>query len=106
MTARGPGTTRVTPESPVFSHIYLLFFSLDWSRAVVQSGESITFWNPDYDKPCAPALIALARKNKTTEIPDWLGKFESTKAAKQWRVEDIDKALQAAAVESGAGCSK
>jgi superfamily II DNA/RNA helicase len=24
-------------------------------------GESITFWNPDYDKECAPALVKIAR---------------------------------------------
>mgnify|MGYP003313387410 CR=1 FL=1 len=25
-------------------------------------GKSITFWNPDYDKECAPALVRIARK--------------------------------------------
>ena len=84
----------------LFFFVFLrLVACASFSAPTIQSGESITFWNPDYDKPCAPALIALARKNKATEIPDWLGKFESTKAAKQWRVEDIDKALQAAAAE-------
>jgi superfamily II DNA/RNA helicase len=24
-------------------------------------GESITFWNPDYDKECTPALCRIAR---------------------------------------------
>jgi len=40
------------------------------------------------------ALVRIARKAKQV-VPDWLAKFESAKAAKQWRVEDADKALAA-----------
>lgn len=38
--------------------------------------------------------MRIARKAKQV-VPDWLAKFESAKAAKQWRVEDADKALAA-----------
>ncbi|EKX45601.1 hypothetical protein GUITHDRAFT_71226, partial [Guillardia theta CCMP2712] len=50
-------------------------------------GESITFWNPDYDKECAPALIKIA-KDAGQEVPDWLLKFEKVKTNKSWKVED------------------
>ena len=50
-------------------------------------GESLTFWNPDYDKECTPALCRIAR-DAGQEVPDWLAKFEKTKTNKQWKVED------------------
>ena len=52
-------------------------------------GEAVTFWNPDYDKDCTPALCRIARKAGQI-VPDWLAKYEKQKAAKQWRVENAD----------------
>jgi len=49
-------------------------------------GTSLTFWNPDYDKECAPALARIARE-AGQEVPDWLAKFEKAKANKAWAVE-------------------
>ena len=37
-------------------------------------GASITFWNPDYDKECSPALVKIAEDAKQP-VPDWLLKF-------------------------------
>ena len=37
-----------------------------------QKGQSLTFWNPDYDKECAPALVRIAKKarhSKPIPIP-------------------------------------
>ena len=48
-------------------------------------GESVTFWNPDYDKECAPALCKIAR-DAGQEVPEWLAKYEKTKESKQWKV--------------------
>ena len=56
-----------------------------------EMGESITFWNPDYDKPCSPALVTIA-KNAGQEVPEFLQKFEKIKASKQWKVADAEKA--------------
>ena len=72
-------------------------------------GDSVTFWNPDYDKvctppvchltcfinttntfsiqECAPALIKIA-KDSGNDVPAWLAKYEKTKAAKTWKVQD------------------
>ena len=50
-------------------------------------GAAVTFWNVDYDKPCAPALCKIAR-DAGQAVPDWLTKFEKTKESKQWRVAD------------------
>tara|TARA_B110001452_G_scaffold190888_1_gene161070 strand:- start:313 stop:2157 length:1845 start_codon:yes stop_codon:yes gene_type:complete len=50
------------------------------------TGTSITFWNPDYDKECAPALAKIARE-AGQEVPEWLSKFEKAKANKAWAVE-------------------
>jgi len=50
-------------------------------------GESVTFWNPDYDKECTPALCRIAR-DAGQEVPEFLHKYEKTKASKQWKVED------------------
>lgn len=50
-------------------------------------GASVTFWNPDYDKECAPALVKIAR-DAGQPVPDWLAKFERARAGKQWKVED------------------
>ena len=47
-------------------------------------GASITFWNPDYDKACAPALVKIA-KQADQPVPEWLAKFEKVKASKQWK---------------------
>lgn len=65
------------------------------------TGTSITFWNPDYDKECAPALIKIAR-TAGQPVPDWLAKFESAKASKLWAVAKAEVALAAAEVELGA----
>jgi superfamily II DNA/RNA helicase len=48
-------------------------------------GASVTFWNPDYDKECAPALCKIAR-DAEQEVPEWLAKFEKSKESKQWKV--------------------
>jgi len=50
------------------------------------TGESVTFWNPDYDKECAPALCKLAR-DAGQAVPEWLEKWERGKESKQWRKE-------------------
>jgi superfamily II DNA/RNA helicase len=50
-------------------------------------GAAITFWNPDYDKECTPALCRIAR-DAGQAVPDWLQKYEKNKANKQWKVED------------------
>jgi len=54
-------------------------------------GEAVTFWNPDYDKACSPALIKIAR-DAGQEVPDFLEKYEKGKASKQWKVADAEKA--------------
>eukprot|EP00531_Pseudo-nitzschia_arenysensis_P003945 CAMPEP_0116148080 /NCGR_PEP_ID=MMETSP0329-20121206/18139_1 /TAXON_ID=697910 /ORGANISM="Pseudo-nitzschia arenysensis, Strain B593" /LENGTH=483 /DNA_ID=CAMNT_0003644135 /DNA_START=40 /DNA_END=1488 /DNA_ORIENTATION=- len=38
-------------------------------------GEAITFWNPDYDKPCSPALAKIAR-DAGQEVPPFLEQYE------------------------------
>jgi superfamily II DNA/RNA helicase len=48
-------------------------------------GAAVTFWNPDYDKACTPALIKIAR-DAGQDVPAWLAKHEKTKESKQWRV--------------------
>jgi len=53
-----------------------------------RTGASVTFWNPDYDKECAPALIRIAR-DAAQPVPDWLAKQEKAKASKLW---DVSKA--------------
>ena len=57
-------------------------------------GKAITFWNPDYDKECAPALIRIARK-AGQPVPDWLAKHENAKATKLWNVDKADKEAEA-----------
>ena len=54
-------------------------------------GEAITFWNPDYDKDCSPALVKIA-KDAGQEVPPFLAKYEKGKASKQWKVADAEKA--------------
>ena len=54
-------------------------------------GEAITFWNPDYDKPCSPALVKIAR-DAGQEVPPFLEQYEKGKASKQWKVADAAKA--------------
>ena len=54
-------------------------------------GDAITFWNPDYDKACSPALVAIARK-AGQEIPKFLAKYEKVKASKQWSSAKAEKA--------------
>jgi superfamily II DNA/RNA helicase len=54
-------------------------------------GEAITFWNPDYDKDCSPALVKIA-KDAGQEVPPFLQKYEKGKASKQWKVADAEKA--------------
>ena len=53
------------------------------------SGESVTFWNPDYDKECSPALVKIAEDAKQP-VPDWLLKFKKSKTSKQWSVAKAD----------------
>ena len=50
-------------------------------------GESVTFWNPDYDIACSPALCKIAR-DAGQEVPEWLAKYEKGKESKQWKVAD------------------
>ena len=52
-------------------------------------GESVTFWNPDYDKECSPALVKIAKKAGQA-VPDWLAKYESSKANKLWAVNKAE----------------
>jgi superfamily II DNA/RNA helicase len=54
-------------------------------------GESITFWNPDYDKVCSPALVKMAR-DAGQKVPPFLAEYENTKTSKQWKVADAEKA--------------
>mmetsp|Transcript_11416 Transcript_11416/g.24763 ORF Transcript_11416/g.24763 Transcript_11416/m.24763 type:complete len:162 (-) Transcript_11416:22-507(-) len=54
-------------------------------------GTAITFWNPDYDKDCSPALVVIAR-NAGQEVPPFLQKYEKVKTSKQWRVANAEKA--------------
>ena len=56
------------------------------------TGESITFWNPDYDKECSPALVKIAEDAKQP-VPDWLLKFKKAKTSKQWSVAKAAKLL-------------
>ena len=57
-------------------------------------GEAITFWNPDYDKACSPALVTIA-KNAGQTVPPFLKKYETIKTSKQWKVADAEKATSA-----------
>jgi superfamily II DNA/RNA helicase len=54
-------------------------------------GEAVTFWNPDYDKECSPALIKIAR-DAGQVVPPFLAKYEKQKSNKQWKVIDAAKA--------------
>mmetsp|Transcript_22541 Transcript_22541/g.40674 ORF Transcript_22541/g.40674 Transcript_22541/m.40674 type:complete len:494 (-) Transcript_22541:33-1514(-) len=54
-------------------------------------GEAITFWNPDYDKDCSPALVKIA-KAAGQNVPPFLEKYEKGKASKQWKLADAEKA--------------
>lgn len=54
-------------------------------------GEAVTFWNPDYDKACSPALVKIA-KDAGQEVPAFLKQYEKGKASKQWKVTDAEKA--------------
>jgi superfamily II DNA/RNA helicase len=54
-------------------------------------GEAVTFWNPDYDKVCSPALVKIAR-DAGQIVPPFLAAYENVKANKQWRVTDAEKA--------------
>ena len=65
-------------------------------------GAAVTFWNRDYDKDCTPALCRIAR-GAGQAVPDWLAKYEKAKAAKTWRVENVDAALRDAAAAAGSG---
>jgi ATP-dependent RNA helicase DDX5/DBP2 len=60
------------------------------------SGKSVTFWNPDYDKECTPALIRIA-KEAGQPVPEWLMKHAGAKVSKQWKVEDAAKLMAASA---------
>ena len=65
-------------------------------------GTSVTFWNPDYDKECAPALVKIARKAGQA-VPDWLAKFETGKANKLWNVAKAEKEAADLLKEIGKG---
>ncbi|OEU19270.1 DEAD-domain-containing protein [Fragilariopsis cylindrus CCMP1102] len=54
-------------------------------------GEAVTFWNPDYDKVCSPALVKIAR-DAGQEVPAFLQKYEKIKGSKQWKITDAEKA--------------
>jgi superfamily II DNA/RNA helicase len=54
-------------------------------------GEAVTFWNPDYDKDCSPALVKIA-KDAGQIVPPFLQKYEKSKSSKQWKVADAEKA--------------
>lgn len=54
-------------------------------------GESITFWNPDYDKECSPALVVIA-KNAGQQVPPFLQKYGKGKTSKQWKLANAEKA--------------
>lgn len=54
-------------------------------------GEAVTFWNPDYDKDCSPALVKIA-KDAGQLVPPFLAKYERTKSSKQWKLADAQKA--------------
>jgi superfamily II DNA/RNA helicase len=54
-------------------------------------GEAVTFWNPDYDKDCSPALVKIAR-DAGQVVPPFLAKYEKQKSSKQWKVADAAKA--------------
>mmetsp|Transcript_22287 Transcript_22287/g.34009 ORF Transcript_22287/g.34009 Transcript_22287/m.34009 type:complete len:475 (+) Transcript_22287:41-1465(+) len=54
-------------------------------------GEAITFWNPDYDKECSPALVVIA-KNAGQQVPPFLQKYGKGKTSRQWKVANAEKA--------------
>mmetsp|Transcript_58563 Transcript_58563/g.68400 ORF Transcript_58563/g.68400 Transcript_58563/m.68400 type:complete len:501 (-) Transcript_58563:563-2065(-) len=54
-------------------------------------GEAVTFWNPDYDKECSPALVVIA-KNAGQTVPPFLQKYQKSKASKQWKVASAERA--------------
>jgi superfamily II DNA/RNA helicase len=56
-------------------------------------GEAVTFWNPDYDKVCSPALVKIAR-DAGQEVPAFLQKYEKIKGSKQWKITDAEKAKE------------
>lgn len=56
-----------------------------------KSGVSITFWNPDYDKECAPALAKIAQ-DAGQEVPSWLAKHAAGPGkGKLWSLAALDK---------------
>jgi superfamily II DNA/RNA helicase len=57
------------------------------------SGASITYWNPDYDTECAPALAKIA-KDAGQPVPEWLDKVAQKmgQGKKLWAVSKIDEA--------------
>lgn len=58
-----------------------------------RSGISITFWNPDYDQECAPALAKIAR-DAGQPVPAWLDKWASKlgQGKKNWAISKIAEA--------------
>lgn len=56
-------------------------------------GEAVTFWNPDYDKECTPALCKIAR-NAGQVVPEWLAKYEKNKSGKLWKEDKVEAALK------------
>merc|ERR1712244_70480 len=55
-----------------------------------RSGVSITFWNPDYDPECAPALVKIAR-DAGQPVPSWLEKWANKhgEGKKNWAIAKI-----------------
>lgn len=58
-----------------------------------KSGTSITYWNPDYDTECAPALAKIA-KDAGQPVPEWLEKAAEKmgQGKKLWAVSKIAEA--------------
>ncbi|KAK3251768.1 hypothetical protein CYMTET_38900 [Cymbomonas tetramitiformis] len=50
-----------------------------------KTGSSITFWNEDYDRECAPALVKIAEEAGQV-VPDWLKKYANAKTNKAWKL--------------------
>merc|ERR1719421_1125009 len=57
-----------------------------------KTGVSITFWNPDYDTECAPALVKIA-KDANQPVPEWLQKWADKlgQGKKNWAISAISK---------------
>jgi len=61
-----------------------------------KTGTSVTFWNPDYDTECAPALAKIAR-DANQPVPPWLDKVAAKlgQGKKNWAVSRIAQCASA-----------